>query len=237
MWAAAVLLMVCADTRPHLVAQALPRKALGGETDAIRRLQTANRAVKEAARVAEKAKKRLREARRYAREANDDLEEIREKALSKVREDARHHEGAWRRELRRGRMATLVMLICFTFMNGVARRMLSSAAPSMVDNGLLTVARADQIFMVGFEAFAIGKLLVVPTTLLLGTRRSVLVQLGMMTLCCGSYLVAPANPAVQMGAWVVFRVFSAMAVSTMLVRATKNTRRACAPVPGAHHPS
>ena len=115
-----------------------------------------------------------------------------------------------------GRLVTLVLLIGFTFMNGVARRSLSSAGPSMVERGFLTVKRADQIFMVGFEAFAAGKLLVVPTTLLLGIRRSLLLQLAVMAACCGAYLVAPASDAVQQGAWVVFRIFSAMAVSTML---------------------
>ena len=85
----------------------------------------------------------------------------------------------------------------------------------MVEHHFLTARRADEIFNLGFEAFAVGKFLVVPTTLLLGIRRSLLLQLAVMTATCAAYLVAPQNDAVQLGGWVLFRIFSAMAVSTM----------------------
>ena len=62
------------------------------------------------------------------------------------------------------RLRVLGCLFAFAFMNGLARRSLSSAGPSMVAEGLVSVARINQIFDVGFVAFALGKFLVVPTT-------------------------------------------------------------------------
>ena len=70
----------------------------------------------------------------------------------------------------------------------------------MVDEGLLTVPWANEIFMWGFDFFAVGKFLVVPATLLLGVRRSILLQLAAMAATRASYLVAPASTAVQLGA-------------------------------------
>lgn len=231
---ASVLLITCcvaltsatqpSDSRPSLVIAARSSKQQTrpslqrGEQVAVKRLQVATQGVVEAARRERAAKTALREARREANDAMNDLEKVREQALAAVRDSTQEEESvsSWQSELRRGRLTTLLLLIGFTFMNGVARRSLSSAAPSLVESGLLTVGATDSIFMVGFEAFAMGKLLVVPTTLLLGVRRSLLLQLAVMTLACGSYFVIPGRHAAQLGAWVIFRVFSAMAVSTML---------------------
>ena len=90
-------------------------------------------------------------------------------------------------------VATLVLLFLFTFMNGLARRSLSSAGPSFVAEGLMTEKRADEIFLIGFEAFAVGKFLVVPMTLLLGFRRSLLAQIATSVACFASYLIDPSS--------------------------------------------
>jgi len=211
------------DSRPALIvastSSAVPARRPGAAEEAVAllRLREASRAVSEATRSAEAAKQRLKKAREAARSARDEFERQRELAVASSRSAAADamladHE----RALRSGRAKVLCCLFAFTFLNGLARRSLSSAAPSMVAEGLVTVKRADEIFMVGFEAFAVGKFLVVLMTIALGLRRSLLVQLFMLTVSCASYLVKPASDAVQLGSWVVFRIFSAMAVSTML---------------------
>ena len=55
-----------------------------------------------------------------------------------------------------------------------------------------------------------------PLTLALGHRRALLLQVAVAAVSCAAYLVAPRFDAVQLYGWVVFRVASAMAVSTML---------------------
>ena len=220
---ALALLVAASDPRPTLIAAGAKRPVLI-EQEAVRRVQRATRGVMEAARAQEAAKGALRDARKRARATHEELEAVRERQAAAAMSESDQHMSesdraaatAWRREVYAGRAATLGLLIGFTFMNGVARRSLSSAGPSMVAEQLLTIPRADHIFMLGFEAFAIGKLLVVPTTLLLGVRRALLLQLSVMTTCCAAYLVAAGNPLVQLVSWVAFRIFSAMAVSTML---------------------
>ena len=208
------------DTRPPLIAVGRVKREdskLSAERSikiAVQRAKNAKRAVVDAARAAERAKESLSKARKKARERHEELDILRERHHRHY--DEPEEKQAWRREVRMSRTATLIMLFCFTFLNGVARRSLSSSGPSMVSEGLLTERRADEIFMVGFEAFAVGKFLVVPQTILLGVRHSLLLQLLVMAGCCFSYLVRPTSSAVHLGAWVVFRIFSAMAVSTML---------------------
>lgn len=68
--------------------------------------------------------------------------------------------------------------------------------------------------MVGFEVFCVGKLLAVPVLLILKPRLGLLLQLALMGAACAWYLIAPQQ-ALQ-PAWVLFRIFSAMAVSTVL---------------------
>ncbi|KAL1507584.1 hypothetical protein AB1Y20_007203 [Prymnesium parvum] len=120
------------------------------------------------------------------------------------------------RRLLRGRAAVLICLFAFTFFNGVARRSLSSAAPSLVAEGLLTEARAEFVFTQGFDAFAVGKLLVIPTLMFLGAKAALLVQAAAVTGCCAALCMAAGSARVQSGAWVGLRVFSAMATSTIL---------------------
>ena len=187
------------------------------EQASLDRFQDASRQVVNAARSVEAAKKQLREARRVARDAHDEYERHREQAEIERRAKQTDREiTTYERQLARRRGAVLATLFLFTFMNGVARRSLSSAAPSMVADGLSSVPQIEAIFMTGFEAFAVGKFLVVPTLLLLGVRRALLLQVSAMGACCAAYLIAPASHAVQAWGWIIFRIFSAMAVSTML---------------------
>jgi hypothetical protein len=234
MLAGAVLLagVLASDTRPALVAYKAQDAAK--ERAAVDRLQQASLAVVERLRAAEAAKRELRASRREARAAHDQLDALRQEAAahrgSATDDDAMTQ---YRRELRLGRAVTLVLLVSFAFLNGVARRSLSSSGPSLVDAGLLTEKRIDAIFSCGFEAFAIGKGLVVPILLLLGPRRSMLLQLCVLTLSMGSYLLAPGSDAVQIGAWVVFRIFSAMAVSVRCCPARCRLRPAACALPRA----
>ena len=203
------------DVRPTLPLVA--SRTTSGQQVALQRVKDSARAVKEAVRVAEAAKQQLQQARSAARAAREDLERERELAAAEARPASIDRKLAeHKRALSRGRATVLGCLFAYTFLNGLARRSLSSAGPSMVAEGLITEKRADEIFSVGFEAFAVGKFLVVASTIVLGVRRSLLLQLLMMTLSCAAYLVAPGSAAVQLGGWVLFRIFSAMAVSTML---------------------
>ena len=51
-----------------------------------------------------------------------------------------------KRKLLLGRCCVLACLFSFTFFNGVARSSLSSAAPSLVAEGLITQSRAEEVF-------------------------------------------------------------------------------------------
>jgi hypothetical protein len=218
-WALGAVLLAgaCAETRPLLTAvRASPStandRAFDAEQAALQRLRLASRGVSRAARAAAQAKRALQEARREAHEAADELERQRDKALAARREEHAPYE----RELFLGRCRILACLIGFTFTNGLARRSLSSAAPAMVAKGMCTQPWAESVFMTGFEAFAYGKFLVVPFTLLLGLRKSMLTQLVMSTATFASFLAFPRSLTVQLAGWVIFRIFSAMAVTTIL---------------------
>lgn len=183
-------------------------------SEAARTAEAANRAVDKATKLAEARNAALREARLKVFEVRQDLEKRREQVAME-----RHGSDKmvrYKRRLLVGRWRMLALLFGFTFMNGLARRSLSSAGPSFVAEGLMTEKRANEIFMIGFEAFAVGKFSVVPMTLLFGLRRSMLIQIAVCFICCAAYQVAPHSDAVQLGAWVIFRIFSAMAVSTLL---------------------
>ena len=185
-------------------------------SDAARAADSAIRAAEAARRLEEAAKEQLRSARQEVTEARRDLEH-QEKSAERER-DSKYGKlmARYEKRLRAERWRTLALLFGFTFLNGLARRSLSSSGPSFVENGLMTEKSADAIFMVGFEAFAVGKFLVVPMTLLLGLRRSILTQIAISILSLAATLVTPESKAVQLGGWVIFRIASAMAVSTML---------------------
>ena len=218
MWVVALALSAAAvaDVRPLLVASTrAATRSRTLEQTALTRLREASRQAVDASREVEAAKLRLREARRSVNAAREELELQREKVTASASGD-QEAAAKYEEELGRGRWVTLACLFGFTFLNGLMRRSYSSAAPSLVAEGLITEARADEIFMHGFDAFAVGKFLVVPATLLLGLKRSLLLQLTATLLTCLGFLVAPADPRVQLYGWVLFRIFSAMAVSTML---------------------
>lgn len=183
-------------------------------SDAARAAEAATRAAEEAARAAEAKQLALRQARLKVFEVRHELEKRREQAA--LERHGLDKMARYKRRLFVGRLRMLALLFGFTFMNGLARRSLSSAGPSFVAEGLMTEKRANEIFMIGFEAFAVGKFLVVPMTLLFGLRRSMLIQTAACAICCSVYQIVPKSDAAQLGAWVIFRIFSAMAVSTML---------------------
>lgn len=99
--------------------------------------------------------------------------------------------------LRRGRIGVFGCLYLFALLNGLARRSLSSAAPSLVELGYLDKARLDQLFAMGSEAFALGKFLVAPVLLALGPRLAAMLQIGVLVLASSAFCVWPGNPRVQ----------------------------------------
>ena len=211
-----------ADPRPALLVKA--RKA---ESAASRKLKLQKQVVLDAARAAEAAAKVAEASSQTLREARQKVYEYRLE-WDRLRVDAAHAAAdehskerstkmaQYERQLRFAQWRTLALLFLFTFMNGLARRSLSSAGPSFVAEGLMTEKRADEIFLIGFEAFAVGKFLVVPMTLLLGFRRSLLAQIATSVACFASYLIDPSSDRRQLAAWVIFRIASAMATSTIL---------------------
>ena len=206
-----------ADPRPALLVKA--RKA---ESAASRKLKLQKQVVLDAARAAEAAAKVAEASSQTLREARQKVYEYRLE-WDRLRVDAAHAAAdehskerstkmaQYERQLRFAQWRTLALLFLFTFMNGLARRSLSSAGPSFVAEGLMTEKRADEIFLIGFEAFAVGKFLVVPMTLLLGFRRSLLAQIATSVACFASYLIDPSSDRRQLAAWVIFRIASAMA--------------------------
>jgi hypothetical protein len=206
-----------ADTRPTLTAVVQHDSA--AHHAALERLKEASRVVREAAREAEAAKRRLQKAREAAHSARDELEnqcELIQVAARSSTADALLAEH--KRELRTGRAIVLSCLFFFTFFNGVARRSLSSATPSLLAEGLLTVEQAKEVVRVGLYANPLGKFINLVLTIGVGLRprRSILLQMTMMMSSCVAYLAMPASPAVQLYGWVALRAFSAMATSTML---------------------
>ena len=64
------------------------------------------------------------------------------------------------------------------------------------------------------EVFAVGKMLAGFVLLLLGNVRALLVQVAVMAAACAWYVVEPRSA--QMYGWILFRVVSGMASTTML---------------------
>jgi len=206
-----------ADTRPALTAVVQHDSA--AHHAALERLKEASRVVREAAREAEAAKRRLQRAREAAHSARDELENQREVIQVAARSStAAALLAEHKRELRTGRAIVLSCLFFFTFFNGVARRSLSSATPSLLAEGLLTEEQAKEIFRVGLYANPLGKFINLVLTIGVGLRPrcSILLQMTIMMSSCVAYLAVPASPAVQLYGWVALRAFSAMATSAML---------------------
>jgi hypothetical protein len=99
--------------------------------------------------------------------------------------------------LRRGRIGVFGCLYLFALLNGLARRSLSSAAPSLVELGHLDKARLDQLSSMGWEAFALGKLLVAPVLLALGPRMAAMLQIGIIVLASSAFCIWPGSASVQ----------------------------------------
>ena len=225
-WAALIVAVsAAADKRPVLSAKKPERTPAASEAEALRRYRRASRDVVDAARVvaeatrtAEKARQQLRSARSDARNAQEELDRQRElsAAITQRADPKDEVHVAYEKRLRRERLVTLGCLFGYTFLNGVARRSLSSSSISMVEEKFMTVTWAEDVFMKGFEAFAVGKFLVVPATLIFGLRRSMLIQVAMMTASLSMYIFLPGNWKVHVFGWMYFRIWSAMAVSTML---------------------
>jgi len=151
---------------------------------ALRKVLDTSRAVREASRAVNKAKRKLADARRRSSEAREQLVKLEQlKAAAAGGGKARQEVlAAQERALFLARCRTLLLLFGFTFMNGLARRSLSSSAPSLVAEGIVSHPRVEDIFMIGFEVFCVGKLLAVPVLLFLKPRLGLLLHLPTLTL-------------------------------------------------------
>jgi len=118
--------------------------------------------------------------------------------------------------LRRGRIGVFICLYLFGLLNGLARRALSSAAPSLVELGLAKKERLDELFSMGYGAFALGKFLVAPVMLALGPKRAAMFQIAVISAASAAFCIWPGNDSVQFYAFALLRLFSAMATSTTL---------------------
>ena len=119
---------------------------------ALRHVRDTSRAVREAARAVNNAKRQLAEARRRSSEAREQLVKLEQlkAAAAAGGQDRLKAIAAQDRALLLARCRTLLLLLGFTFMNGLARRSLSSSAPSLVAEGVVSHPRVEEIFMVGF---------------------------------------------------------------------------------------
>jgi len=152
---------------------------------ALRKVLDTSRAVREASRAVNKAKRKLAEARRRSSEAREQLvklEQLKAAAAAGGGKAGQEALAAQKRALLLARCRTLLLLFGFTFMNGLARRSLSSSAPSLVAEGIVSHPRVEDIFMIGFEVFCVGKLLAVPVLLFLKPRLGLLLHLPTLTL-------------------------------------------------------
>ena len=216
-WLVAIstLALVLADARPAIARvgrETVIQKRLRLERAALKNIKDTSGAVKQAARNMEQARRQLNEARRKATGAHDQFVK-----LQRVNDRATHDDttqAQYERRLLSQRAVTLACLFGFTFMNGLARRSLSSAGPSMVAEGVIGYPYIEHVFLVGFEVFAVGKMLAGFVLLLLGNVRALLMQVALMAAACAWYVIEPRSA--QMHAWILFRVVSGMASTTML---------------------
>ena len=163
----ALLATAAADSRPTLLTATKNKSLQKAELKVVE----ASRRVVEAACAVKTARQQLQDSRREAQQAQDAYAQMQRNIAAKaVSPEHVVAMNKYNRRLLAGRCRVLTILLSFTFLNGLARRSLSSAAPSMVDAGLVSEDRIQAIFVTGFEAFAVGKFAVVPATLLLGVR-------------------------------------------------------------------
>lgn len=78
----------------------------------------------------------------------------------------------------RGRVITVVCLYMSTLINGMLRRTLGSAAPSLVAEGVMTHEELQEAYLLGYRSFALGKVLAAPLLVLLGNKPTLLLQLS-----------------------------------------------------------
>ena len=201
-----LLVLASADTRPAIGrlparGETAIQKRLRLERAALKNIRDTSGTVKQAARTMEHARRQLIEARRKATGAHDHFVKL--QRLNEREAQDSPTQAQYERQLLRQRATTLACLFGFTFMNGLARRSLSSAGPSLVAEGVIDYPYIEHIFLVGFEVFAVGKMLAGFVLLLLGNVRALLAQVALMAAACAWYVVEPRSA--QMYGWVLFR--------------------------------
>ena len=76
----------------------------------------------------------------------------------------------------RGRAITVLCLYMSTLITGLLRRTLGSAAPSLVSEGIMSHEQLQDTYLLGYRAFALGKLLAAPLLVLLGNTPTLMLQ-------------------------------------------------------------
>ena len=127
---------------------------------------------------------------------DDDVSQDSRLPNERTRKAIRKRHSSYNR-LRRGRVGVFVCLYLFALLNGLARRSLSSAAPSLVQLGHVNKAQLDQLFSMGYEAFALGKFLVAPVLLALGPKRAAMLQITVIILASSAFCLYPGSLNVQ----------------------------------------
>ena len=72
----------------------------------------------------------------------------------------------------------------------------TGAGPSLVSHGYMSIKQLDKVSTIGFNAFALGKLLAVPV-MLIGNKLALQLQILAVTLACATFCVGGHKPYVQ----------------------------------------
>ena len=85
-----------------------------------------------------------------------------------------------RRRLQRGRITTVLSLYGTALLNGMARRTLSSAMPVLVARRAWTQEQAKEISFLGYQGYALGRVLAIPALITFGHKGTMLLNLAVI---------------------------------------------------------
>ena len=122
------------------------------------------------------------------------------------------------RSLRLGRTMTISLLYLATIVNGLARRSLAYSTPVLVGLGRIAQEDGSALSALGIDGFAWGRLLGFPTVVMLGNKRTLMLNLAVLSLASAGYAFAGScgQLGTQRACWWLLRVITAMTSSAML---------------------
>ena len=95
-----------------------------------------------------------------------------------------------RRRLQRGRITTVLSLYGTALLNGMARRTLSSAMPVLVADGAWTQEQAKEISFLGYQGYALGRVLAIPALITFGHKGTMLLNLAVICMATMGFVLA-----------------------------------------------